>query len=73
MEVKIENATIDVDYTIDSGEPMQYHDGNGLGRPGVPASVGITKVSYDGNDVTSLMFALGWKSFIQDYLEDKLL
>lgn len=73
MEIDIENARLDVDYSIDEGEPMQYHDGNGLGRPGVPASVSITKVSYGGSDVTSLIFALGWESYIQDHLEEKLL
>jgi len=74
MEIQVKGATLEADYDVIKGEPMQYHDGNGLGRPGVPDSVEVnyvlwTDAQMQAHDVTNLISDLNMMGEVEDAIE----
>ena len=55
VTLTLHDETFVVEYDFIPGEPMEFHDKNGLGYPGTSDSVEITSIEYKGVDVTSLI------------------
>lgn len=62
---------IEVHYSSDPGEPGEFHDGNGLGRPEISPSVEIHSIYWvnganEKEEVSEFLRALGYMDGIED-------